>query len=256
LFGELRDRLEDAGVVMSLSAPYSETDVRSAVETAAPVISRTGSSDVVWLGRIADLREAIVPLRRAAPQVRILASDGVDGRELIENRSGLYTGVQYVCFVDVGSARAPMARFRDRYRARTGHTPTAELAFNYDAVMLIAAAARESGVRRRAIFLHVTSLGRTRPPFRGATGDIAFNEDGEPPPSYCLAEVTPGGVRVRRGAGDKSGCSSDSSLRASVSASPPCSWLWRSSRLLRRCSATYSRTRAGAYRNSGQPSAS
>ncbi len=93
-----------------------------------------------------------------------------------------------------------MASLRERFSARMGSTMTAEMALTYDAVMLIATAAREAGASRSAVRDYLNSLGHTRPAFEGATGEIAFDQNGDPPPSYCLGEITSTGIRVLRGA--------------------------------------------------------
>jgi branched-chain amino acid transport system substrate-binding protein len=198
LFRELRARLADAQVHLAFESPYSELDTLPDAEATVRALAQAGTTDIVWLGRLVQLRAVLPLLRRHIPNARVLASDGVDGREITLNDGGVFTGVQYVCFVDVHAPRPQLAALRERYRARTGQALTAELALSYDAVMLIATAAREAGPDRNAVLRYLQSLGRARPAFPGATGDIAFDDSGDPRPSYCLMEVSAGGVRAVR----------------------------------------------------------
>ena len=85
---------------------------------------------------------------------------------------------------------------RDSWRRRTGRELTPDVVLAYDAVMLIAAAARERGPTRKGIRGYLESLRPGQRAFEGAVGDITFDANGDPPPSYCLAEVTAQGVRV------------------------------------------------------------
>lgn len=198
---EMMTRLEEARVDVVVEVPYAEADTLPDAEAAARAMAINKTTSVVWLGRSAQLLRALPILRQHVPHVRVLASDGVDGRETAQNRNGVFTGVQYSCFVDVNGTREELTALRDRYSERTGRAMTAEFALTYDAVTLIATAARDAGTTRRAVLGYLRSLGRGRPAFAGATGDVAFDATGGPRPSYCLAEVTRDGVRMARGKG-------------------------------------------------------
>jgi branched-chain amino acid transport system substrate-binding protein len=191
LFQELSARLTQSHVRITLEASHSAADTLPDAESSVAEMVRSGTRDVVWLGRVPQLQRLLPVLRRHVPNARILAGDGIDSREVTANAMGIFTGITHACFVDVNGARHEIAALRERYRARTGRVLTAELALTYDAVMLVAAAAREAGPRRGAILDYMRSLGRTRPVYRGATGDIEFDEGGDPRPSYCLAEIAP-----------------------------------------------------------------
>jgi hypothetical protein len=56
---------------------------------------------------------------------------------------------------------------------RVGRLPTPAEAMLYDAVMLVATAAREAGPESGAIRDYLMSLGRGREPYQGVTGLIA-----------------------------------------------------------------------------------
>ena len=67
------------------------------------------------------------------------------------------------------------AKFVDLVKPVLGRAPDASEALQYDAFMLLAAAVRDVGPDRMAIRNWLESLGRTRPPWIGVTGPIAFN---------------------------------------------------------------------------------
>jgi branched-chain amino acid transport system substrate-binding protein len=203
LFDELRARLTVTSVRVAFESPYSQQDSISDARATVQEIARLDATDVVWLGREWQLGQILPLVRKIMPSARVLASDGVDTRVTAENHGGVFTGVQFVCFVDAEGARPQLMALRERYRARTGGTLTADIALSYDAVALIAAAAREEGLGRGDIFDYLRSLGRSRPAFPGATADIAFDNDGDPRPSYCLAEITASGRRTVRTQGEQ-----------------------------------------------------
>ena len=197
-FQELRARLTEARVPLVLESPYSQDSPLTEVDVVARAVADSRAETVVWLGRSAQLRQLLPALRRLAPRIQVLASDGVDDQATERNADGVLTGVRFACFLDMRGSRPALVALRDRIRATTGTTATVETALAYDAVMLLATAAREVGTRRESIREYLASLGTTRPPFPGASGDIAFDENGDPRPSYCLAEVGAQGVRVIR----------------------------------------------------------
>ena len=199
LFRELQTQLRRSGVPVVFSSPYAEDAPMPDVESVARAIGAAGAERLVWLGRTPQLQQLLPWVRRVKPDLTVLASDGVDTRETEENAAGVFTGVQFVCFVDVGSSRARLAALREEYRRRTGHEITPDVVLAYDAVMLIATAARERGPTREGIRSYLESLRPGQRSFDGAVGEITFDANGDPPPSYCLAEVTAAGVRVVTG---------------------------------------------------------
>ncbi len=66
--------------------------------------------------------------------------------------------------------------------------PDASEALQYDAYMLLAAAIREAGPSRVAVRKWLESLGRSREPWQGVTGPIAFTR----PRSEILRMSGPG----------------------------------------------------------------
>ena len=193
----IRSRLGAAGFVLAFELPYAENVPLPDVEGVARAVAGSGAKALVWLGRSQQLQQLLPALRRTAPGIRVLASDALDTRATFEN-PGVLIGIHFVCFVDAQGSRPQLASLRERFKAKTALAITAEMALTYDAVMLIATAAREAGANRGAVRDYLESLGSTRPAFQGATGEIAFDKNGDPHSSYCLGEVTDKGVRILR----------------------------------------------------------
>jgi hypothetical protein len=135
------------------------------------------------------------PFRDAAKEIRVIGSDLVESTSLYENSQGGYTGLKYVRYADPRSAEPRMRDLHERYMMWISRGEmTSEAAIVYDAMMLTGEALR-SGARTRSQFLeYFTSLGKSRPPYNGVTGPIAFGDDGEVAREFLLAEVTNSGV--------------------------------------------------------------
>ena len=71
---------------------------------------------------------------------------------------------------------AASAAFAQRFEARMGAPPHASHALLFDAVSLIEAAVRDVGARPEAIRRYLAELGRSRPPYPGVTGAVAFGD--------------------------------------------------------------------------------
>lgn len=74
---------------------------------------------------------------------------------------------------------AEAQQFVQAYSDRFGALPSGDAALTYDAVTLLAVAIEAAGTDRNALRDHVASIGSSTPPFRGATGEIAFDENGD-----------------------------------------------------------------------------
>jgi branched-chain amino acid transport system substrate-binding protein len=186
---ELRARLGDQSVPIVYGAPYTEHEGFVDAASVVRAVANTHPAILVWLGRAPALLELLPALRRTMPLLRVLASDGVDNVATKSNPESAFIGVQYVSYLQLNGERAPISALRARLKARSGTPLSVETALSYDAVMLLATAAREVGTDRVAIRDYLTSLGNQRATYNGATGPIAFSADGEPQPSYFLAEV-------------------------------------------------------------------
>jgi branched-chain amino acid transport system substrate-binding protein len=184
------------GVPVVYDAPYSEQDTLHNVAAIAQTFANVRPDLLIWLGRSRQLHQLLPALRLVTPGLRILASDGLDNAATQRNADGAFTGVRYVCFVDPSGVRPGLNALRARLLSAAGRPLTAEDALTYDAVMLLATAARAAGSERDAIRGYLASLGHQHPAYEGATGAIAFDANGDPRPSYCLTEITATGIRI------------------------------------------------------------
>ena len=115
-------------------------------------------------------------IHMANPEVWVVFGDGMDGARHVPDLTprvnpARIRGVEFWAPGADSMSRA----FVDRVRRTLKRPPDASHALQYDAYMLLAAAIREAGPDRRAIRRWLESLGRTRDPWPGVTGPIAFN---------------------------------------------------------------------------------
>ena len=142
--------------------------VRAAIRRAQPdaVVITSGTSNG-WC--VADYVHA------ANPATWILFSDGMDGaRNIPPTATHIVSArVRGVTFWEPAGDTLNAA-FLKRLQPLLGRQPDASQALQYDAYLLLAAAVRDVGPDRRAIRTWLESLGRTRQPWMGVTGPIAF----------------------------------------------------------------------------------
>jgi branched-chain amino acid transport system substrate-binding protein len=90
-------------------------------------------------------------------------------------------------------------RFAAAFRASYGREPDSFAACAYDAVHLLARAAREGGASRRAIQRYLSSLGGEggAPSFTGAAGELRFDAAGDPlDKTYTIGVIRGGELRM------------------------------------------------------------
>ncbi len=68
----------------------------------------------------------------------------------------------------------------EAYRRAHGGQPDHFAALGYDAVLLVAEAVREVGFDRARIRDYLEEVGTSRDAFRGVSGLVAFDENGDP----------------------------------------------------------------------------
>jgi branched-chain amino acid transport system substrate-binding protein len=89
-------------------------------------------------------------------------------------------------------------RFADAFRRAYGHEPDSFAACAYDAVMLLARAARQAGPDREAIRRYLAGVGsgaEGSPPFAGAAGTLRFDRNGDPvDKSFAIGAIRGGAV--------------------------------------------------------------
>jgi ABC-type branched-subunit amino acid transport system substrate-binding protein len=104
-------------------------------------------------------------------------------------------------------AQAPdpeIQEFVRRYQAFTGSpNPSHREAYSYDALKLLALAIREVGFRRQNLRDYFDSLGRSRPPYRGVSGEFVPSRRKELRRAYLL-EVRDGNLSLLTPIGSRS----------------------------------------------------
>lgn len=115
----------------------------------------------------------------------IIGGDAVEPDSLFFATAGPAASHFYrVAFWHPSVPGAASVAFAQGYQAVTGQPPHASNAMLFDAVSLVMYAAREVGSDREAIRGYLAELGRSRPPYAGVTGAVAFG--GAPRPLYML----------------------------------------------------------------------
>lgn len=149
---------------------------RAHYESIVAQLARRGSPEgVVIAARTVEVGCLTRALRSRWPQLDILAGDGVYLASGFFLRAGEAAQRTYLVAFWHPDLPSPASRaFRDRFLAQTGRLPRHGEAVFADAALLAAAAIREGGPSRAEVAAYLRSLGRTRPPYDGITGAIAF----------------------------------------------------------------------------------
>ncbi len=185
----LRRDLVSANVPLVYEAPHVQIDSSDDAPTMA-ALRRTRPEVIVWVGRPDRLARMRPALRAALPDVRIIGSDGMEGTIVQLARVDVFTGIMYVSLLDQTARDTALVSLRQRYRAVAPGDLTDGAAFTYDAVMLLANGMRSGAHSREGIRRYLESLGAARAPYRGATGAIGFDANGDVASSYHLVRVT------------------------------------------------------------------
>ncbi|MEP6622509.1 MAG: branched-chain amino acid ABC transporter substrate-binding protein [bacterium] len=196
LHGTFAQNLSLSGATLVYEAPFEEGVRFVDVATMAQAIAHTRPDLLVWLGRPNEFAALIPSLRALAPSIRVLASDGLSNPEIESHPAPAFLGVTYVRFRDLANSTPAIRLLDARFRDRWHDAFTDQYCLAYDAVRLLAEATSAGGSDRAAVQRYLTSLGRTRPPFQGVLGKIAFDEHGDPNPAYFLAQVTASGSKA------------------------------------------------------------
>jgi ABC-type branched-subunit amino acid transport system substrate-binding protein len=152
---------------------------------------------LVFAGRSPSLGLVIQPFREVGEEIRIIGTDLVESFSVYNNVDGSLIGVQFVRFLDPRSEDERMTDLNGRYILWIGAGQIAgEGVLTYDAVHLLGDAVRAGARTRAQVRDYLRSLGRSRPPFSGVGGLIAFGEDGQVDRQMQLVEVLQRGVSV------------------------------------------------------------
>lgn len=162
-----------------------DADGRAHYDDVVAQLAKRGTPDgVVLAARTVEVACLARALRARWPRVALLAGDGAYLESGFFLRAGAAAQNTYlVAFWHPDLPSAASQAFRDRYVARTGRVPRHGDAMFADAALLAAAAIREGGASRTAVTAYFHSLGRTRPPYEGVTGPVAFTP-GHPRPLW------------------------------------------------------------------------
>lgn len=173
----LRRWLAGRGLAPVDEVPYV---IGADLETLLEASVRRSRPDLaVLVGRRIEVARMAALLFDLDPSIRLLAADGAYDQlaELIAE-AGPAADSLYLTTFWVADTTDPVQReFIRRYRRDTGRDPTAFEAMRYDAVMVLAQAILEVGPDRAAVRDWLHSLGGSRPPYEGVTGDISFRRD-------------------------------------------------------------------------------
>jgi hypothetical protein len=171
-----------AGGQMVGMESYNRTAL--AARGAAAVLNRRGTFDAVLIGDGGNIVAALAPSVEAGPTLlgtELWANDRTLGRTA-RLRGALY-------------AAPPEARFQQlvtRYKARYGKTPYRLGSFGYDAMLLVARAAREWPTGRP----FPTRMLTARDGFAGVDGAFRFGSDGVVERALEVRQVTAAGTAV------------------------------------------------------------
>jgi branched-chain amino acid transport system substrate-binding protein len=137
---------------------------------------------------------ALREMRVLGIRLPVLGGDALTG---IETDGALAEGVQVsTAYLSDRRDERNRAFVADYARAFPGQRPDHRGAGAYDAVLLLARAIASAGAERRAIRDYVAHVGRSRAPFEGVTGTIAFDEHGDVPGKTVVIGVVRGGQLV------------------------------------------------------------
>lgn len=194
LSAELRARIQP-GSTFVLDTPFTDTRDTAVIAGLERTIRAANPDVLFWLGPPRVLGTMIVRLRQHLPEVRIMGSEAIEGRRLYQNDEGMYSGLVFVRAADPSADTVRYNRFQYTFSIWMGWQATSDALLAYDATTMIAHAMRSGAVTRQQIRDYILSLGRTRPPYNGITGPIAFDSTGVLKRSLALAEVRDDGVK-------------------------------------------------------------
>jgi branched-chain amino acid transport system substrate-binding protein len=196
LAGAFRDALVKAGGSVAEYDPFSDSTADF-----SPYLRRMqmhGVQLVFIAGLDVAAAKIIQQARGMGLQARFIGGDGLVP---LSTKGPLFDGtlVGLLYHRDTGErAQAFATTFRQAY----GKDPDPFAAAAYDAVNLLATAARANGPTREGIQRYLRTLGQTggAAPFQGATGEIRFDEHGDPlQKAFAVGTIQNGTIQLTRG---------------------------------------------------------
>jgi len=171
---ELRRWLATRGLQPVDEVPYVVgADLETLLEAS---LKRSKPDLAVLVGRRIEVAQMAAIIFEQDPSIRLLAADGAYDQlaDLLLAAGPAADSLYLTAFWVPDTTVAIQRDFVRRYRLETGREPTAFEAMRYDAVMVLAQAIREVGPDREGIRDWLHSLGGSRPPYAGVTGDVSF----------------------------------------------------------------------------------
>jgi branched-chain amino acid transport system substrate-binding protein len=126
---------------------------------------------------------------------------GGDGLVPLSTKGPLYEGTVVGLLYHPASGERAQA-FATAFRQAYGKDPDPFAAAAYDAVNLLAAAARANGATREGIQRYLRTLGQAggAPAFQGAAGEIRFDRNGDPlQKAFAVGTIQNGTIQLNRG---------------------------------------------------------
>lgn len=144
------------------------------------ILKDGGFEFIVVAANITEGASVLRQIRGRGIRLPVLGGDGFDG---IEDEGavaeGVYATTVYMPTLNTDANRKFLTAYRTRYPL--GNPVDYSAAASYDIVYLLRDALLRSGDDRRALRDAVAAIGVTEPAFKGVTGNIAFDENGDVP---------------------------------------------------------------------------
>lgn len=196
LAGAFRDALVKGGGEVAEYDPFSDSTADF-----SPYLRRMQTRGV-QLVFVAGLDAAAAAIIRQARGLGLRAQFiGGDGLVPLAGKGPTYEGTLVgLLYHPAASDRA--RAFAQAYHQAYGADPDPFAAAAYDAVTLLAAAARANGPTREGIRRYLQTLGQAggAPAFQGATGDIKFDAHGDPlDKGFAVGVITNGTIQLNKG---------------------------------------------------------
>ncbi|NIR44881.1 MAG: ABC transporter substrate-binding protein [Gemmatimonadetes bacterium] len=140
--------------------------------------ARGARPDLIFVAGLDDGAARIIrQARELGLDAPVLGGDGLLG---LVGRDSIFDGTYVLLFYHPATPDSANREFVAAYQAAFGVAPDAWAALAYDATMLIAQAIEEVGADREKIRRYLDRVGSERDAFMGVSGEIGFDENGDP----------------------------------------------------------------------------
>lgn len=181
------DEMRTLGVAVVENDPFVEEIPE--FEAYAARIARRGAGAVAVAGNAPDALRARRAIRAAGGTAVMLTTNPPPAAPPADEARD-YEGMYYLTlYTPDHPPTEEGARFAANFQSRMGRRPDHWSALAYDAAMLIGRAAHEQGADRKRVRDWIADVGRGRAAHAGATGRIAFDDEGDPVDKQLLVEA-------------------------------------------------------------------